>query len=1029
MKKAIYKRTGAALLTCLCMVSSLMAAHFVPVKVVPTDTMIVVVPLTLAPAPTVDGSPIIAGDEVAVFSPGGLCAGSARWPSTGASFQITVSGDVNFSNSDAMHPNDLLYFKVWDSTAAKEVPATVTFATGDTNKYTNLASTTLASLIAQSAPSVLTLTSPKGGENWYVGSTHAVTWTSTGTIAVTTVRIELSQDNGLTWNRLTTNPVPNNGGSYSWTISNTILSGAFPDSQCRIRITPTNIPNDPGDFSDGTFRLSSRINIIAPATDTVLVAGSASNVVFSVNGAIGNVAIEYTLDGATWTAINASHATTNPSTITQAWTLPTTISKKCNVRVYKTFSGTTWPTGNPADTTGAFVIAPSITITAPAAASHKVAGASDTIKWDAVYSSGKFKIEYSINANANTPTWTTITASALNIGKYAWTIPNTPSIHCKVRLGDTAVNVPSAITGEFIIDPAPALSLTVPDSGQAWAEGSTHDITWTSVGSVGNLKIEYRTKPSDAWRLVIGSTANDGSYTWTIPATVSDSCKVRISDSANAAVLDTSRSQFSIVPPTLTLLSPKGGEKWATGTMHPITWSSDGTVGNIKIELSINDSAWTAIIATTTNDGTYSWTIPDNTTLSAKCRVRISQVTGGTPFDSSHAYFEIVSGVTPTVTLTFPNDKVTWFTGTPMQITWTSTGTFDSVKIEYTTNATDWRAISTVLNSSGKYTWDIPDSVTPSIHCSVRITGIVTGQPTDKSAAEFTLIAPTIKIAAPNGGEAWNSGTTNNITWGSDSIIGKVKIEYTTNNGRVWVTIADSAANNKGGSFAWTLPAVISDSCKVRISAVTRPAVSSVSNKFFSIIPAPSISLVSPMPQQKFHGGDTVIILWTSYDVTGTVKIESSKNNGATWAILKDSVGIALGRYTWIIPKAETSSDSCKVRVSSNTLSSVIASSGVFIILPATAIRTAPLHECCLKADMSANHAGLFIHIGVPQAAAVDVRVYNILGREIARMQNGNTPAGYHTLSIPATLLKSGFYIANVSIGKAQFRKVISYTK
>jgi hypothetical protein len=1012
------------------MVSSLMAAHFVPVKVVATDTMTVVIPLTLAPAPTVNGSPIIAGDEVAVYSPGGLCAGFARWPSTGASFQITVYGDVNFSNSDAMHPNDLLYFKVWDSTAAKEVPATVTFATGQINNYTNTAITTPASLIAQSAPSQLTLTSPKGGENWYVGSTHTITWTSTETTTGMTVRIELSQDNGLTWTRLTANPtVPYNGGSYSWTISNTILGGAFPNSLCRIRITPTTIPNDPGDFSEGAFTLSPRINITAPGTDTVLIAGSASNVVFSVNGAIGNVAIEYTLDGATWTAINTGRATTNPSVITQAWTLPTTISKKCNVRVYKTFTGTTWPAGNPADTSGAFIIAPSITITAPATASHKVAGASDTIKWDAVNSSGKFKIEYSINANANAPTWTAINASVLNVGKYPWTIPNTPSIHCKVRFSDTAVNVPSAITGEFIIDPAPALSLTVPDSGQVWAQGSTHDITWISVGTVGNLKIEYRTKPSDAWRPVIASTANDGRYTWTIPATVSDSCKVRISDAADAAVLDTSRSLFSIAPPTLTLQSPKGGEKWATGTQHPITWQSDGAVGNIKIELSTDDAAWTVIIASTANNGTFTWTIPENATLSAKCKVRISQITTGTPVDSGRAYFEIVSGATPTVSLTFPNDKVTWFTGTSMPITWTSTGAFDSVKLEYTINNADWRSIRNVANGGGKYSWDVPDTVSPSIHCSVRITGIVTSGPTDKSAAEFTLVAPAIKIAAPNGGEAWNSNTANSITWGSDSIVGKVKIEYTTNNGRVWVTIADSAANNKGGSFPWTLPTVLSDSCKVKISAVTRRAVFGVSNKFFSIIPAPSISLASPMPQQKFHGGDSAIVLWTSYDVTGKVKIEYSKNNGATWATLKDSVDVALGRYTWNIPKAETPSDSCKVRVGSIALSGVIANSGVFSIEPSTATGIASLQLCKLKADLCANRAGIFIRIGVPQAGPVDVRVFDMMGREIARMQSGNTPAGYHTLSIPAAQLTSGWYMANVSIGAARFIKAISYTK
>jgi len=52
--KTIFKRTGLALWHACVLASSLMAApHFVPVKVVATDTMTVVVPLDLAPAPTV----------------------------------------------------------------------------------------------------------------------------------------------------------------------------------------------------------------------------------------------------------------------------------------------------------------------------------------------------------------------------------------------------------------------------------------------------------------------------------------------------------------------------------------------------------------------------------------------------------------------------------------------------------------------------------------------------------------------------------------------------------------------------------------------------------------------------------------------------------------------------------------------------------------------------------------------------------------------------------------------------------------
>ena len=49
------------------------------------------------------------------------------------------------------------------------------------------------------------------------------------------------------------------------------------------------------------------------------------------------------------------------------------------------------------------------------------------------------------------------------------------------------------------------------------------------------------------WIEVIATTANNGSYPWTVPATPSSRCLVRISDAANAAISDTSDAVFSIL--------------------------------------------------------------------------------------------------------------------------------------------------------------------------------------------------------------------------------------------------------------------------------------------------------------------------------------------------------------------------------------------------------------------------------------------------------------------------------------------------
>ncbi|NIN35056.1 MAG: hypothetical protein GTO60_08185, partial [Gammaproteobacteria bacterium] len=67
----------------------------------------------------------------------------------------------------------------------------------------------------------------------------------------------------------------------------------------------------------------------------------------------------------------------------------------------------------------------------------------------------------------------------------------------------------------------------------------------------------------------------------------SDRCLVRISeDDEDRKPSDTSDAEFTIISPeidSLTITSPNGREILTVGTTHDITWTSTGTVGNIKI--------------------------------------------------------------------------------------------------------------------------------------------------------------------------------------------------------------------------------------------------------------------------------------------------------------------------------------------------------------------------------------------------------------------------------------------------------------
>jgi hypothetical protein len=195
----------------------------------------------------------------------------------------------------------------------------------------------------------------------------------------------------------------------------------------------------------------------------------------------------------------------------------------------------------------------------------------------------------------------------------------------------------------------PGITVKSPNGGESWNASSAQTITWSTAGSVSNVKIEYSTNGGSSWNTITSSTSNDGSHSWTLPNTSSSTCKVRVSDASDSNVYDTSNSNFSIVIPagnTLSLTSPNGGESWEVGEKQWIEWSSTGTVGNVKLEYSTNGgSSWTTISSSTSNDGLYWWTVPN--AVSSNCKVKVSEASDGSPSDTSNSVFSITAPSTP----------------------------------------------------------------------------------------------------------------------------------------------------------------------------------------------------------------------------------------------------------------------------------------------------------------------------------------------------------------------------------------------
>jgi hypothetical protein len=191
-----------------------------------------------------------------------------------------------------------------------------------------------------------------------------------------------------------------------------------------------------------------------------------------------------------------------------------------------------------------------------------------------------------------------------------------------------------------------ALSVTSPNGGQKWIRGTAHSLTWSSSGSPGAyVKIELM-KSGLLNRVISSSTANDGSYSWTIPSTqtLGTDYKIRITSTSNAAITDSSNSNFAIVAGTLTVTSPNGGQSWKRGTVHTITWSKSGSPGSyVKIELLKGGVVNKVISSSTANDGSYSWTIPSTQTAGTDYKIRITSTTYSSISDSSNSNFYITT--------------------------------------------------------------------------------------------------------------------------------------------------------------------------------------------------------------------------------------------------------------------------------------------------------------------------------------------------------------------------------------------------
>jgi len=398
---------------------------------------------------------------------------------------------------------------------------------------------------------------------------------------------------------------------------------------------------------------SQSITVATPNGGEILYACQTYTITWTASGTSNFYDIDYSLNnGAIWASVATNINVTNGQYV---WTVPNVESGTCLVRVRDKNNNAIEDLSN-----AVFAIRIPVVVTAPNGGENWLSGSQRTISWNIQGTSLTFNLDYSINGGS---TWTSIATNVSTaVGTYAWTVPNTPSANCLVRVRDAVTNCMQDVSNNvFTILPLTP-RVTYPNGGQVFGWGQSINITWDAATYYGGtVRIEYSTDNGLTWTVISASTTNDGTQSWIIPSNInSTTCLVKVSDATNLSLNDVSNATFSILAPTLTIVSPNGGESFlgcnSTSVQYTIT-NAVYIAPTVTLYYSTNGgSSWSFMTSVSYSSGvagtqSYSWQLPNLS--SSQCLVRASSTGYPTMSDTSDAVFSIALN-TP-ITVTAPN--------------------------------------------------------------------------------------------------------------------------------------------------------------------------------------------------------------------------------------------------------------------------------------------------------------------------------------------------------------------------------------
>jgi hypothetical protein len=279
-----------------------------------------------------------------------------------------------------------------------------------------------------------------------------------------------------------------------------------------------------------------------------------------------------------------------------------------------------------------------LSLIAPDGGETWAVGGAQSIQWSSTGLSGNVKIELSRDGGITFPE--VLFASTPDDGSQSWTVTGPSDSTVRVRISSLLAPSVADTSASDIIILQPSITVVGANGGEIWRRDSTQLIAWTTLDVPGTLTATLSRNGGATFpETLFTALANDGSEAWVVTGPGTTAARLRIASDTFPAAADTSNANFTIAVPTLTLLTPNGGDTLLIDSTAAVQWSSAYFADSVLVELSRDGGSTYAFLAGSPNDGTESVIIPAPGTTQGK--IRVSAAADSTVADAGDGLFTI----------------------------------------------------------------------------------------------------------------------------------------------------------------------------------------------------------------------------------------------------------------------------------------------------------------------------------------------------------------------------------------------------